>query len=77
MQELFSSAASARSKYRVCLDQERSKKESDEQGKKRKGLEDRLDKLTVVSESAMKNYQSSRISYRCEMDLNFVKNLAC
>ena len=43
--ELLSSVASARSKYRVYLDEERRKKESDEQGKKRKALEDHLEEL--------------------------------
>lgn len=37
--------ASARSKYCVQLDQERRKKESDVQGKKRKALEDHLEEL--------------------------------
>ena len=37
--ELLTSVASARPKYRVHLDQERRKKETDEQGKKRKALE--------------------------------------
>lgn len=43
--ELLPSAASARSKYRVHLDLERRKRESDEQGPKRKALEDCQDRL--------------------------------
>lgn len=45
MKELLTSVASARSKYHVHLDQERRKKETDEQGKKRKALEDHLEEL--------------------------------
>ena len=43
--ELLTSVASARSKYRVHLDQEKRKKESDGQRNKRKALEDHLEEL--------------------------------
>ncbi|KAM6967770.1 uncharacterized protein FYW47_006504 isoform 2-T2 [Aplochiton taeniatus] len=43
--ELMTSVASARSRYRVNLDQERRKLESDAQGQKRKATEDYLEEL--------------------------------
>ncbi|KAJ8353515.1 hypothetical protein SKAU_G00210820 [Synaphobranchus kaupii] len=44
-QELLNSVASARSRYRVHLDQERRKKKSEARGQKRKAAEDYLEEL--------------------------------
>ena len=43
--ELLNSVASARSRYRIHLDQERRKKESEARGQKRKASEDYLEEL--------------------------------
>ena len=43
--ELLNSVASARSRYRIHLDQERTKKELEAQGQKRKASEDYLEEL--------------------------------
>jgi len=43
--DLLASVASARSQYRLCLEQERKKRESDAQTQKRKAAEDELQEL--------------------------------
>ncbi|KAG7231136.1 hypothetical protein INR49_027176 [Caranx melampygus] len=56
-----------RSMYRVHLDQERRKKESDEQGKKRKALEDHLEELKrkgKLSKRSWKGRQKDLLSFQ-------------